>query len=449
MLRCRVEYLSINKTDPLRQGESPVACLTRVVKALTIAGMGTRQGLTLSFDDMAITSFMSCIPPSMQQEIYREFKRWKISLTEMEEFARVMTTTDSLKSGKSRVAAITTTKARPTAKKNPLKKCTKCNKIGHLEKDCRSGTMCSYCHGPRHSSENCWINPASKSYRPGWSPPRNNSTPRVNNITEDAPGGVVAAIGGSTMDGPTPRIPATLQDGTKIPVLPDSGSCVNITDKQCMEEWGLGFQVEGHSWYPIYSVSGNRLDIIGSANLSFTILGVSRQVKVLVAQGTPIRELIVGWKTLIHWGLFTLASLQPTPASYSEALPHANKSFLKIHMKPIEREYTEPDDSSPKYREEMAKQCKKVLQDLTRDYPLSFAEKIEPGQYIDAPPSAYTCVQMQSPSCTPWPAPTPWAGSWSAPSSLQTSRQQMASSAGTRLASGAPSLSLSPSTAGA
>ena len=42
VLRRRVEYLSINKTDPLRQGESPVACLNMVVKALTIAGMGTR-----------------------------------------------------------------------------------------------------------------------------------------------------------------------------------------------------------------------------------------------------------------------------------------------------------------------------------------------------------------------------------------------------------------------
>ena len=150
----------------------------------------------------------------------------------------------------------------------------------------------------------------------------------------------MATIGGPTMDGPTPRIPSTLQDGTEIPVLPDSGSCVNITDRECMAEWGLEFQAEGHNWYPIYSVSGNRIDMIGSADLSFNILGVDRQIKILVAQGTPIRELIVGWKTLIHWGLFTLASMQPTTASYSEALPHSNKSFLKIHMQPIEREST-------------------------------------------------------------------------------------------------------------
>ena len=112
VLRRRVEFLSLNKTDPLRQGESPVACLQRAVKALTIAGMGTRQGLTLSFEDMAITVFMSMIPPTMQTEIYREFRRWKISLAEMEAFARTMTTLDSLKAGRSKVAAITTAKTK-------------------------------------------------------------------------------------------------------------------------------------------------------------------------------------------------------------------------------------------------------------------------------------------------------------------------------------------------
>ena len=52
------------------------------------------------------------------------------------------------------------------------------------------------------------------------------------------------------MDGPTPRITATLEDGTEIPMLPDSRSCINITDRVCLEEWGLEFQPESHNWYP-------------------------------------------------------------------------------------------------------------------------------------------------------------------------------------------------------
>ena len=99
----------------------------------------------------------------------------------------------------------------------------------------------------------------------------------------------MAAIASPSMDGPTPRITATLQDGTEIPVLPDSGSCVNITDRVCMSEWGQEFQAEGQDWYPIYSVSGNRLTIVGFADLSITIMGMDRKIKIIVAEGTPIR----------------------------------------------------------------------------------------------------------------------------------------------------------------
>ena len=114
---------------------------------MQIAGVGTRQGLTLSYEDLAITTFMSCLPPSMQQEIYREFKRWKISLSEIEGFARIMTTSDSLKTGRSKVAAITGSKPRSPPKKAAVKKCSKFGKMGHLEKECRGGVTCNYCHG--------------------------------------------------------------------------------------------------------------------------------------------------------------------------------------------------------------------------------------------------------------------------------------------------------------
>ena len=195
VLRRRVDFMSLPKTDPLTHGESPIACLIRVVKAMQIAGVGSRQGLTLSYEDLTITTFMSYLPPSMQQDIYREFKRWNISLAEMVEFARIMTTSDSLKIGRSKVAAITGSKPRSPPKKTPVKKCSKCGKMGHLERECKSGVTCFYCHGQRHHTENCWINPASKVYRPGWSPSRNSSNSSVNQITDNPPGGVVAAIG--------------------------------------------------------------------------------------------------------------------------------------------------------------------------------------------------------------------------------------------------------------
>ena len=40
--------MSLPKADPLRHGESPMACLARVQRSIHIAGVGTKKGLTLS-----------------------------------------------------------------------------------------------------------------------------------------------------------------------------------------------------------------------------------------------------------------------------------------------------------------------------------------------------------------------------------------------------------------
>ena len=102
-----------------------MACLTRVMKAIQIAGVDDRQGLTLSYDSLCITTFMACLTPTMQQDIYREFKRWDITLAEMECFTRIMTTSDSLKNGRQKVVAITSNMQKTPPKKPAIKKCSK------------------------------------------------------------------------------------------------------------------------------------------------------------------------------------------------------------------------------------------------------------------------------------------------------------------------------------
>ena len=87
----------------------------------------------------------------------------------------------------------------------------------------------------------------------------------------------------------------------------------------------------------------------------------------------------MGWKTLIHWGLFTIASIQPTASTYSEALPAANKMFLKINPNPISRKFQELARDNNDYAEAITKMCQTVLQQLLADYPLAFAENIAPG----------------------------------------------------------------------
>ena len=50
--------------------------------------------------------------------------------------------------------------------------------------------------------------------------------------------------------------------------------------------------------YNIYNVSGERTPIVGSVSIKFKIDNITRQVDALMLEGSPLEELIVGWKKL-------------------------------------------------------------------------------------------------------------------------------------------------------
>ena len=116
LLRLRVEFLSLPKTDPLQSGETPLACLNRVQKAIEVAGMDSRDQFMLTYDNLVITAYMACLPSSLQTEIFKHYNTFDISLSDMEGFATLLTTSESIKSGRNRITALTTTK-KPTKKK--------------------------------------------------------------------------------------------------------------------------------------------------------------------------------------------------------------------------------------------------------------------------------------------------------------------------------------------
>ena len=141
----------------------------------------------------------------------------------MEGFATLLTTSESIKSGKNRIAALTTNK-KSVKKKQP--KCDCLGRIGHSKESCKT-IKCEYCHSTGHKETTCWINPNSSTYRPGYIP--RSKVPTINAIEPQIPSapalptGVIAAIGGASVDGPTPRIRANLENGTNISIFPDSG----------------------------------------------------------------------------------------------------------------------------------------------------------------------------------------------------------------------------------
>ena len=45
-------------------------------------------------------------------------------------------------------------------------------------------------------------------------------------------------------------------------------------------------------------MSGNRIPIIGTVDLKFTLDNTIRHVEALVTKGSPLNKTIIGWKTL-------------------------------------------------------------------------------------------------------------------------------------------------------
>ena len=139
LLRRRVEFLHLPKTDPLRSGETPLACLNRVQKAMEVASMGSRDQFLLTYDSCIITSYMARLPSTLQTKIFKHYNTFDVSLSDMEGFATLLTTSESIKSGKNRIAALTTNK-KPAKKKQP--KCDRCGRMGHARESCKT-TVCS------------------------------------------------------------------------------------------------------------------------------------------------------------------------------------------------------------------------------------------------------------------------------------------------------------------
>ena len=100
---------------------------------MEVAGMGSRDQFLLTYDSCIITSYMACLPSTLQTEIFKRYNTFDISLSDMEGFATLLTTSESIKSGKNRITALTTNK-KSIKKKQP--KCGRCGRIGHSKENC-------------------------------------------------------------------------------------------------------------------------------------------------------------------------------------------------------------------------------------------------------------------------------------------------------------------------
>lgn len=87
---------------------------------------------------------------------------------------------------------------------------------------------------------------------------------------------------------PTPRISTALENGSRIEILPDSGSCINLVDASSLEKWKITFNTANEDDYWIFSVSGDRIPIIGTAHIKVNINNSWKTVQALVTVNSPL-----------------------------------------------------------------------------------------------------------------------------------------------------------------
>ena len=192
----------------------------------------------------------------------------------------------------------------------PTARCAKCKSKWHTTDKCKK---CNYCSQWGHSTQRCWDDPSNNHTRRRLPPtvnamkpaPAQAPTPTTQANTVNAISSTLVARVG--VDGPTPRIWAHLDNGNTIPILPDSGSCVNLKDENALDNWGLAYQPEDEGEYQIFDIQGKQIPIIGTIGIKFRVEDKTRQVEALVTTGSPLSELIVGRKTLSHLGNFKLS----------------------------------------------------------------------------------------------------------------------------------------------
>ena len=309
ILRRRVEYMATPARDPQRGSESPIAFANRMTKLLETAGMGTRDAFLLTYDSFLVTSILAGLAPSIQVEVYKQFRSFDIPLNQLNDFLTLLSTADNIKGQRSKVQALMPKKQnspskgrktqqsnrRPTAGTN----CTKCRSQFHTTEQC---SHCDYCQRWGHSRRKCYRDPANRQQRDQPSTPGINTVaalgpaePAVAAQAPDPVTGTVQAISGGTVASiqsaePTPRIKTTLQNGSRLEILPDSGSCINLADASSLEKWGIKHNKVNENDYFIYNVSGERIPIIGTMNTKVKINNTWRAVQALVTINSPLTD---------------------------------------------------------------------------------------------------------------------------------------------------------------
>ena len=140
---------------------------------------------------------------------------------------------------------------------------------------------------------------------------------------------------------PHVRIQATSNTGEEITLVPDTGSPANlISEHNCIS---LGLELEelesgeGH----LFDIQGQLLPVIGKARMSCTLKSrnIRADVTMLVLRVPSLTHVIIGWKSLYEWGIFSIqpqaipARVQVWPISQLSAEKTSQWETLSTNMR--------------------------------------------------------------------------------------------------------------------
>ena len=106
MIKRRVAYLSMIKTDSLRSGEGLAGMYRRYLKDQKVGGMGSQEDFKLTWHSLHHTMVVASMPQAAQQELYRTFKSYDFTGNDLLEFCENYDTSQTSISSSNRKAKV-------------------------------------------------------------------------------------------------------------------------------------------------------------------------------------------------------------------------------------------------------------------------------------------------------------------------------------------------------
>ena len=166
---------------------------------------------------------------------------------------------------------------------------------------------------------------------------------------------------------------------------------MNITCRASAEAWGLEVEPLEPGEAFLTNVQGGKIPLLGKAQLTLKLpsRNIEAIVQLVVADTLGLPELIIGWVDLQRWGILRLEEGEVSSSRKHGvfAVTSAAQEFLNQQTVYLpRRSFKEIDPCDPQYVQKMEVACSLLREQLIRDVPLAFSDRLESHNIASFPP---------------------------------------------------------------